>query len=240
MNRLQQLTEHVWYFPPDKDHRQVQASVGVICTAGQTVLVDAGNSPAHARRVMAALEAIHAPPVSQIVYTHHHWDHIFGAWAFGVPVTAQRICYEAVVTYARNDWSPKNVTRAIRAEPKLAVSFTALKAAMGDDWDGWQIVLPTTILEKKTNILELDGLTLEVEHIGGSHAEDSTIVTVREDSVMFLGDCFYPPPAHLRQPDDPIDVAMLVYLLDRGLTFYADGHNGAYQGDVWRAWLESG
>lgn len=237
---LQRLTEHVWYFPPDKDQTKVQASVGIICTPTQTVLVDAGNSPAHARRVMDALKSINAPPLSQIIYTHHHWDHIFGAVAFGVPVTAHRICYDAVVRYAQNDWSPENVRRTILDEPKLAVSFTALNAAMADDWDTWQIVFPTTILEKKTNILELDGLTLEIEHIGGNHADDSTIITVREDGVMFLGDCFYPPPAHRRQPDDAPDVHMMAYLLDRGLTYYADGHTGAYKGETWRAWLESG
>lgn len=237
---LQQLSDHVWYFPPDKDSSKVQPAIGIICTQTQTVLVDAGNSPAHARRVMQALGQINAPPLSYIIYTHHHWDHIFGACAYGVPVTAQRICYEAVVRYAQNDWSPENVRRTIVDTPELAVSFTALNETMGDDWDRWQIVFPTTILEKKTNIVELDGLTLEIEHIGGTHAADSTLVTVREDGVMFLGDCFYPPPAHIRKPDDVPDVDMLVYLLDRGLTVYADGHTGAYKGETWRAWLESG
>ena len=60
---------------------------------------------------------------------------------------------------------------------------------------------------------------------------------VREDGVMFLADCFYPPPAHRRTPDSAHDRKMFNGLLDRGLEQYIDGHSGAYSRTAWRGWL---
>lgn len=45
-------------------------------------MIDAGQSPAHAREVQAALTAAGLPQPRWLVYTHHHWDHVWGACAW--------------------------------------------------------------------------------------------------------------------------------------------------------------
>ena len=232
---LQQLTEHVWFMPPEKDAAKVQPAVGVVCSEKQTILIDAGNSPAHAQQVIQGLAEINAPPLQYIIYTHHHWDHIFATKTYDVPVVAQKICYETVVEYARHPWGPAHVDRATSEFPALSVSFTYLNSIM--DWTGFEVVLPSVVLAENTSRLSLDDLTIEIEHVGGGHAGDSTLVTVIEDGVMFMADCFYPPPAHIRTPDSKHDVDMLNALLDRGLDLYVDGHSGAYNRTMWRGWL---
>jgi hypothetical protein len=47
--------------------------------------------------------------------------------------------------------------------------------------------------------------------------------------VVLLGDCFYPPPLHLRQPDDGLDVALIHRLLadfpPARHSWYVDSHD---------------
>ena len=80
---LQQVASNIWIFPHDEDANRVQPNVGIIVAGKHTVLIDAGNSPRHARRIMIALDDIQAPAVSYLIYTHSHWDHVFGAMVFG-------------------------------------------------------------------------------------------------------------------------------------------------------------
>ena len=89
---LIQVAQNVWIFPRDEDPNRLQPNVGVIVADGHTVLVDAGNSPRHARRILLALDDVKAPPISHVIYTHSHWDHVFGAMVVGAPDMAHELC----------------------------------------------------------------------------------------------------------------------------------------------------
>jgi glyoxylase-like metal-dependent hydrolase (beta-lactamase superfamily II) len=39
--------------------------------------------------------------------------------------------------------------------------------------------------------LELGGVTVQVRHVGGDHAADSTVMYVEQDRLLFLGDALY-------------------------------------------------
>ena len=62
-------------------------------------------------------------------------------------------------------------------------------------------------------------------HVGGGHAPDSTVVTVPDSGVLLFGDAIYPPPAHLRGPDDGYDLAVAATLLALGdFDWYLGSH----------------
>lgn len=48
---------------------------------------------------------------------------------------------------------------------------------------------------------------------------------VPDSGVLLLGDCWYPPPAHLRSPADGPDLAMAHGLLDEDVEWYVSGHD---------------
>jgi glyoxylase-like metal-dependent hydrolase (beta-lactamase superfamily II) len=217
---LLQISENIWILPHDP--RYTQPSVGIIVTPTQTVLVDAGNSPAHAHQILAALEQIQAPPVSYLIYTHHHWDHVLGAALFNVPIIAHERCYDLVKSHAALPWSAEFVEAEIRRNPLLQVRYTGMQQALGD-WSQVHFVLPTMTFSDQMT-LHLDGLSLVLVHVGGQHAEDSIIVRIPDAQVTFLSDCFYPPPYHLRTPDSAPDMAMLAALLDDQSNVYIAGH----------------
>jgi glyoxylase-like metal-dependent hydrolase (beta-lactamase superfamily II) len=222
---LLSITPQVWVFPcdDDDDAGRVQPSVGIICTTRHTILVDAGNSPAHAHRVRAALHTLKAPPVQYLIYTHHHWDHVFGAQVFGVPAIAHEHCRECLLPVAEAGWSRQDVAQRSQQEPRRAASSTAVLNALGDQPD-LQIWLPSFTFSQRMR-LSVDDLTIELEHVGGQHAPDSVIVRVPEAGVLFLGDCYYPPPLHLRTAPAAPDWAMLDSLVNDRYQWYIEGHD---------------
>ena len=209
---LVQISQHVWIWPHHADIDRVQSAVGIIVGESETVLVDAGNSPQLARNILSSLEAIKAPPLTHIIYTHHHWDHVFGAHMFGVPAVAHEQCRPLLEAMRQKPWGDE-VLKIHERNPNLKLDFTAA------DWADFRIVLPEILFSQQL-VMTVGGLTLELRHVGGVHAADSIVVQVVEDGVMFLGDCYY--PANLTE--GPIDTVMLASLANEPAEIYIDGH----------------
>ena len=225
MTDLRQLTEHVWMLPPHPDRGRVQPTIGIVCTRHHTILYDAGNGPAHAEQVKAALKGIAAPPVSQIIYSHYHWDHTFGACVYGAPVIAHESGYERMIDYAARPWGPEFVATTIREKPEIAGIYRAIDRAVGD-WDEFEVILPDITFNTRTHRMAIDGVTLELEHVGGAHSPDSVVLRVPDEGVMFLGDCYYPRPG---ERGGRADNAMMQRFLDEHQAYYIDGHHG----EIW-------
>lgn len=220
VNSLQQISEHVWLYPHNAE--TVQPAVGAIVTGSGVVLIDAGNSPRHARWVQYALYDLDAPPVTHIIYTHHHWDHTFGAVDWHRPlVIGHQLCRTLLHdVYATKPWSHSYIQGEILNTPRRAASMEALDQAI-TDWADFQVILPEVTFDAQLT-LYVDDVPLHLRHVGGIHAADS--ITVAVDDVLFVGDCYYPPPAHLRQPDEGYDTALVTSLVETGSRLYISGH----------------
>ena len=221
--KLIQLTEHTWLLPHHPDPNAVQSSIGVITAGNESLLVDAGNSPRLARKLKAELARCNLPPVSRLIYTHHHWDHVYGACEFEVPITAHIICQAILEEESQQPWGIEYLNEEIRRNPELAVSYEARLNSI-DDWESFRIVVPEEVFESE-KLIHSGGLTIELEHVGGEHSEDSIIVKVPQDGVMFIGDCYYPPPLHLRKPDSGPSPDMLRRLQKSACKLYVEGHD---------------
>jgi glyoxylase-like metal-dependent hydrolase (beta-lactamase superfamily II) len=229
---LRQVAENVWIFPRDEDPNRVQPNVGIIVAGKNTVLVDSGNSPRHARHIMVALDDIQAPSVSYVIYTHSHWDHVFGGMVFGAPVIGHELCHKHMAEMASKPWGHAHVQEEIIRTPGSEGSMRAMARAI-EDWRNFRLVQPELILSD-TLRLHLQDLTIEVAHVGGQHAPDSVVVQIPEVGVMFTGDCYYPPPLSSRKATDTPDYAMMQMLYDRGYTVYVDGHGEPLNRDAFR------
>ncbi|MQA96922.1 MAG: hypothetical protein GEV11_20595 [Streptosporangiales bacterium] len=65
--------------------------------------------------------------------------------------------------------------------------------------------------------LDVDGVEVWLRHVGGPHTAESIVVGVPGERVLFLGDCYFPPPYHLRSPGDEPDLALLETLVEPGI-----------------------
>lgn len=220
MNTLIQVSPHCYYLPHDPDRSKVQPTVGVVCGVNSTILYDAGNGNIRAREVMRALQAINAPPVTTIIYSHFHWDHIFGACAYGdsVQIIAHESAIKGLDSYAKHRWTAEYVRSVIPEKPWYAAIEYAI-----DDWDAFRIVYPTQTFTGSLFRFTHDGLTLEVEHVGGKHSEDSVILKIVDEQVMFLGDSYYPRADGI---DRQFNTPMIDRLKAEFYAVYVDGHRG--------------
>ncbi|MEU9661600.1 MBL fold metallo-hydrolase [Streptomyces chartreusis] len=225
---LSQLSGRVWIFAGDPDPEAVMPCVAVVADDAGSTVVDAGQSPAHARLVQAAMAQAGLPAARRLVYTHHHWDHTWGACAWEVE---EIVCHETgaalLSAEARRPWSHEYLRREMAANPRLVPSFKARARAM-NSWEDFAVRPPTRTFAER---LHLPG-GIELRHVGGNHAPDSTVVAIPDSSVMLLGDCFYPPPFHLREPGpagDEIDLPQITALVAERFDWYVDSHSSPWR-----------
>lgn len=227
---IERLSGRVWLYPGDPDGDNIQGSVAVITGEDGSIVVDAGHSPALARRIRTAIADAGLPEPRWLVYTHHHWDHTWGACAWdGVEIIGHETGAEILAEEAKTPWSEEYLREAMTADSLLQPSYTARVRAMADSWPGFAIIPPQRTF---TDRLELP-YDVEVRHVGGHHAPDSTVVVVPDASVMLLGDAFYAPPFHQRGPGDSTDLGMVRGFLAEGFDWYVDSHSAPRRRRMW-------
>ncbi|MGW5362943.1 MBL fold metallo-hydrolase [Actinopolymorpha pittospori] len=228
---LSQLSGRVWIYPGDPDPEAVMPCVAVVADDVGSTVVDAGQSPAHARLVQSAMAEAGLPAARRLVYTHHHWDHTWGACAWEVEeIVGQESGATLLSAEARRPWSHEYLREQVVANPRLGPSFKARARAM-NGWADFAVKAPSRTF---TDRLMLPG-GIEVRHVGGTHAPDSTVVAVPDSGVLLLGDCFYPPPYHLREPGlagEEIDLRQITALVAEGFDWYVDSHSSPWRPPV--------
>ncbi|MBQ1050052.1 MBL fold metallo-hydrolase [Micromonospora sp. C51] len=218
---FEHLAGRVWLCAGDSDPEFVQAGVAVIADERGSVLVDAGQSPSHAREIQVALRAAGLPAPRWLVYTHHHWDHVWGACAWPeVEIIGHVSGAELLRAEATRPWSVRYLREEVLRNRRLGPSYRARALAV-DSWDELRVLPPSRVF---TDEVELPTGVL-ARHVGGRHAPDSTVVVVPDSGVMLLGDSWYPPPAHLRTPADEPDLALVGRLLDDDIGWYVSSHS---------------
>ncbi|MCB9450841.1 MAG: MBL fold metallo-hydrolase [Anaerolineaceae bacterium] len=226
-----QLTDSTWVFPCHPDPEKLQPNVGIIISGGQTVLVDGGNSPHHARSILNALDELNAPPVRHIIYTHSHFDHFFGAQVFGAPAIAHELCRQRVQEMALKPWSYSYIEDEIQQTPERAIGLRNIARVM-DEWRGFRVIVPTMTFTAGMR-LYLGDLRVDIEHVGGQHSPDSSVVRVPSEGIIFVADAYYPPVPDYRQPGDTADFDLLARLLaDETIQHIVDGHSTPLVRDV--------
>ncbi|NIW45289.1 MAG: hypothetical protein GWN14_11220, partial [candidate division Zixibacteria bacterium] len=130
----------------------------------------------------------------------------------GAPVIAHELCHAFLAEMRQKAWDAE-LLRAHERNPNLKIDYTAV------DWDEFRLIMPDIVFSQE-KVIDLDGVTLQLSHVGGDHAADSIVVKVVESGVMFLGDCYYPR----NHTSDPISTSMLDSLVDDAYELYIDGH----------------
>jgi glyoxylase-like metal-dependent hydrolase (beta-lactamase superfamily II) len=212
---LIQVSEHVYRLAPDE--RTDRPVLGVVVGERASLVIDAGNSPAHANLLFNEMTGFGIWKPDYVVLTHWHWDHVFGISAFGAPVFAHEETTRAIREMSGLDWSDEALDR--RVEEGLEIEFCRdmFKAEWTDHRD---LHLRTPDVSFKDNLVfDLGDVSCHIQHVGGDHSADSCIAFIPEDQVLFLGDCLNEDLHH-----GPPNYTMkkLVPLIDSIMSFQAD------------------
>lgn len=152
----------------------LDVTVGVVRGATGTLLVDTGTTLTEARAVDRDVRDLTSTPVSHIVLTHNHFDHILGSSAFA---GAEIYCASAVAA------TMADATGWLRAD---ALRHGADEAEVG------RAIAALRVPEHRITgaAVDLGDRTVSVSHPGAGHTRHDLIVVVPagDRSVVFCGD----------------------------------------------------
>jgi glyoxylase-like metal-dependent hydrolase (beta-lactamase superfamily II) len=207
-------------------------NVGIILTDNAAVAVDA-QYPVSGLDFRASIPNYTEKPVTHLLLTHYHGDHVFGNQAFeDCQIVSHIYLKDKMEENLRTQWAPGNLEKMLEDvkhnRPERAYLFEGLK-----------IVLPTHAFEDR---YELDGITMF--HLPG-HTDGSAVVHVPSDRVLFAGDLMFAetfpwagdPTAN---PDDWIEA--FKELLKMDIETYIPGHGplcGKGEFEKQLAWFKS-
>jgi glyoxylase-like metal-dependent hydrolase (beta-lactamase superfamily II) len=152
------------------------SNAGFVITPESVVVIDALGSPKLAERLTTEIRKLTPLPISNVILTHYHADHIYGLQYFkalGAHITA----HEAAKEYIQSD----------TARLRLQASRTDLAPWIDDKT---QLVMADTWINGPTT-LKIGGMVFELDHVGPSHTPEDLTIFVPSEKVLFAGDLFF-------------------------------------------------
>ncbi len=141
-------------------------NIGLVVGSKRALMVDTGSSPEQGRRILAtAREIAGEVPITHVVITHYHWDHLFGLAGF-----------EGVSSLGHSA-----ISDDLKANPSLKAELANLGLTEKD------IVLPDKSFDLAATV-DLGDARAEIVHFGKGHTASDVVVFVPERKVVFVGD----------------------------------------------------
>jgi glyoxylase-like metal-dependent hydrolase (beta-lactamase superfamily II) len=215
---MEKISKHVHWLPPAPPDRP---SLCAVEGERATIWLDAGSSAAHTREFLEALATQGVAKPTHVVITHSHWDHVLGADELGAHVVAHELTAGYLLEHAATDWSDEALDRRVAAGEDSQQHADNVKAELPSPRDV-RIRLAEIVFRDGLDF-ELGGVRAQVRHVGGDHADDSSVVYVEPDGVLFLGDCLYEAPSggYTVEQMTPLLAAVRSF----GAVHFVEGHN---------------
>ena len=152
------------------------SNAGFVVTSSSVVVIDALGSPALARRLLDAIRTVTPLPVSHVIVSHYHADHIYGLQVFK-EAGARILAHRAARDYLVSDTARLRLEASRRELAPWVDARTRLVEA--DEWlDG-------------DRELVVGGVRLVIRHLGPSHTPEDLVVLVPQDRLLFAGDLVF-------------------------------------------------
>jgi glyoxylase-like metal-dependent hydrolase (beta-lactamase superfamily II) len=211
----QQVSPSAWFVQGEAAlgsvaNRNFISNAGFVVTPAGVVVIDALGSPALARELLLAIARITDKPVTHVILTHYHADHIYGLQEFrrrGARILAQRAAGE----YLNSE----------TAAQRLAVSRVDLAPWIDADT---QLVTPDEWVDGATE-LSVGGVRLQLRPVGPAHTPEDLVVYLASERVLFAGDIvFRGRIPYVGQADSRQWIAALEQLLRMDPQVVVPGH----------------
>lgn len=218
---LNKLTNNVYYMPHYSETDR--PALGLVFGDNFSVLIDSGNSPAHANDFLDSIENMDIPPVKFVIITHWHWDHVFGIKTMDLLTISHEDTKKQIDYMTTLKWDDASIDKRVKTGEEIEFCRDMIQREMPTR-DGLELRSPDITFNGNMEI-DLGGKTCVIEHVGGVHAQDSVIAYIPEDKIMFLADCLY---EDFYSGDYSYDQQELIILLDKikkyDVNYYVLGH----------------
>ena len=152
------------------------SNAGFVETADSLVVIDALGSPPLGRQLLELLRAERGKPVSHVIVTHYHADHVYGLQSFK-DEGAQVIAHRKGLDYLNSE------TAKLRLEQSRV-----------DFWpwidESTRLVAADRWIDAGTDLV-IGGVKLRLEPVGPAHTAEDLAIHVPGDRVLFCGDLVF-------------------------------------------------
>jgi len=211
-------SEHVHWLPPAPPDRP---SLCAVTGERGTIWLDAGSSATHTRQFLEVLAGEGVPRPSHVVLSHSHWDHVFGAAELGAHVVAHELTSRYLEELAVTDWSDEALDRRVAAGENSQQHADNIKAELPSPRDVG--IALADIVFRDGLAFDLGVVRVEIRHVGGDHADDSVVMFVEPDRVLFLGDALYEAPSGGYTPERALP--LIETIRSFGAEHFVAGHS---------------
>jgi glyoxylase-like metal-dependent hydrolase (beta-lactamase superfamily II) len=210
-----QVSPHAWFVQGQSalgspGNGNFISNAGFVVTGDSVVVIDALGSPALARELLRQIRRITAKPVSHVLLTHYHADHVYGLQVFkeaGATIVAERHGLE----YLNSD----------AAQLRLQASRTDLAPWI----DAQTRLMPADRWIDGDLDLAIGGTRFQLRRVGPSHTEDDLAIFLPDERVLFAGDLvFRGRVPYVGQADSKHWIAALEQLLALDAAVIVPGH----------------
>jgi glyoxylase-like metal-dependent hydrolase (beta-lactamase superfamily II) len=186
------------------------SNAGFVETPNGVVVIDALGSPELARRLVARIRAITPKPITHVLLTHYHADHIYGLQVFR-QLGAKIIAHEGGKEYLNSETARLRL-QASRSELAPWIDADTHMVA-ADEW-----------VSGKT-VLDIDGVRFELHPMGPAHTPEDLAIFLPDRGVAFVGDIvFRNRIPYVGQADSAHWIASLRTLLQLPIKVMVPGH----------------
>jgi glyoxylase-like metal-dependent hydrolase (beta-lactamase superfamily II) len=211
----QQVSPSAWYVEGvsalgSPANQNFISNAAFVVTPAGVVVIDALGSPALATRLAAEIRKITSQPITHVIVTHYHADHIYGLQVFKA-LGARIIAHRAAKEYLNSD----------TARLRLQVSRQELAPWVNDDT---RLVDADEWIEGEKR-LTVGGVQFQIKPVGPSHTPEDLTVYLPSEKVLFAGDLvFRSRIPYVGQADSRHWIAALEKLLAFDATVIVPGH----------------
>ncbi len=185
---LHQITPNIYI--SDNEELNDRPRLGYIKGSKYAVMVDAGNSPAHAQLFLDELKKMDFRAPDFVVLTHWHWDHVYGLCHLDIPSICSAKTQAKLIEMQAWQWDPISMQARLISGEDIEFCDACIKVEY-EDPKTIQVKAADIIFDKFLNI-DLGGLSCLVLRLDNDHAEDSSVIFIPEEKVIFLGDITSP------------------------------------------------
>jgi glyoxylase-like metal-dependent hydrolase (beta-lactamase superfamily II) len=178
----ERVAEGVWFVQGQAAlgsaaNRNFISNAGFVVTDRGVVVIDALGSPTLAEELLAEIRRVTPKPVTHVIVTHYHADHIYGLQVFKA-AGARILAHPAAREYLASDTAKLRLQASREELFPWIDEHTQLLGA--DDW-----------LAQERTTLKIGGWDFVVQHVGPAHTPEDLVVYVPRAGVLFSGDLVF-------------------------------------------------
>jgi cyclase len=151
-----------------------QVTAGAVLTSEGAVIIDTLPFPSETQQIVDFVARRSSNGIRYVILTHYHADHTYGAYLFqNAQVVSHSLCRDWIARHGQT-----SLDEARAQTPELADA---------------RLRVPEIVFTGNEMTLQMGNKTLQILHSPG-HTQDSIVVHIKEDRILFAADTVMPVP----------------------------------------------